>query len=269
MDSVAINLGSINISWYSIFILTGIIFAWIIIIKEAKRNGIPNFFISNLMFWCIIFGILGARIYYVLFNLDYYLSSPFEIIKIWNGGLAIHGGIIAGLITIIIYCKKYKVNCLKILDIIVPGLILAQAIGRWGNFFNSEAHGGIVSKAFLRSIYLPDFIIEGMHIDGHYYHPTFLYESIFCLIGFFILMGIRSLKGIKVGATTSIYLIWYGIVRFFIESLRTDSLMLGGIKMAQLVSVIMIIVGIIMFVITKIKCKNYNDVKVGENEIKI
>lgn len=268
MNKVAINIGSISITWYSICILTGIILAGIIINKEAKKNSIPSTFTTNLVFWCVVFGILGARIYYVLFNLNYYSSSPIEIIKVWNGGLAIHGGIIAGVITLIMYCKKYDVNVLKMTDIAAPGLILAQAIGRWGNFFNAEAHGGIVSKTFLEGLHLPNFIIEGMYINGNYYHPTFLYESLLCIIGFFVLIGFRSLKNTKLGATTSVYLIWYGIVRFFIESLRTDSLMLGNIKMAQLISILMIVLGIVMFIITKIKCNNYNDTKAVKNEIK-
>ncbi len=267
MNKIAISMGPFEITWYSVCIFIGILFAWFIISKEAKRNNIPPTFVTNLIFWCVVFGILGARIYYVLFNLDYYTANPEQIIKIWNGGLAIHGGMIAGLITMVIYCKKYRVNILKMLDIVVPGLILAQGIGRWGNFFNSEAHGGIVSKAFLESLHLPEFIIKGMHISGHYYHPTFLYESLFCIIGFFVLVGIRSLKSTKLGNTTAIYLIWYGIVRFFVESLRTDSLMLANLKMAQIVSVLMIVTGIIMFIITKIKCKYYSSEVAGENEI--
>lgn len=268
MKSVAFSLGPFSVTWYSICILSGVLLASLVIINEAKKYNIPKSFSVNLIFWCVIFGILGARVYYVLFNLDYYSLAPLEIVKIWNGGLAIHGGIIAGLITLIVYCKKYGVNVLKMTDIAVPGLILAQALGRWGNFFNSEAHGGIVSKAFLEGLHLPKFIIKGMHIGGHYYHPTFLYESIFCLIGFFVLIGVRSIKKTKLGNTTALYLVWYGIIRFFIESLRTDSLMLGSIKMAQLISLIMIVIGIIMFIITTIKCKNYDDEKAGENEIK-
>lgn len=268
MSKIAINIGPVSITWYSICILTGIILAGIVINKEAKKNNISSAFVTNLVFWCVVFGILGARIYYVLFNLDYYSAAPIEIIKVWNGGLAIHGGIITGVITLIIYCKKYGVNVLKMIDIAAPGLILAQAIGRWGNFFNAEAHGGAVSRAFLEGLHLPEFIINGMHINGNYYHPTFLYESILCLIGFFVLIGVRSLKNTKLGATTSIYLIWYGLVRFFVESLRTDSLMLGNIKMAQLISVCMVILGIIMFIITKIKCNNYNEEKAAKNEIK-
>lgn len=268
MNPVTISLGPLTITWYSICILLGVILAGIVINNEAKRYNIPTSFVTNLIFWCVIFGLLGARIYYVLFNLDYYSTSPIEVVKIWNGGLAIHGGIIAGLITLIVYCKKYGVDVLKMIDISVPGLILAQGIGRWGNFFNGEAHGGIVSRAFLENLHLPKFIIDGMHIGAHYYHPTFLYESVFCILCFFILYGFRSMKNTKLGNTTALYLILYGTIRFFVESLRTDSLMLGSIKMAQLVSILMIIGGIIMFIITKLKCKNYDDVGAKENEIK-
>lgn len=267
MNKIAINLGPLTITWYSICILVGIILAAIIINKEAKKFGIQTSFVTNLIFWCVIFGIAGARIYYVLFNLDYYSASPMEVIKIWNGGLAIHGGIIAGLITLIVYSRKYNVNPLKMADISVPGVIVAQALGRWGNFFNSEAHGGIVSKSFLKSLHIPKFIINGMHINDNYYHPTFLYESILCLVGFIILVLYRKTKNNKVGNVTSIYLIWYGAIRFFIEHLRTDSLMLGSFKMAQVISIIMIIIGIVMFIVTKIKNEKYNDLE-SKNSIK-
>ena len=262
MNRVAINIGSLSITWYSICILSGIILAYILISKEAKKFNITSSFVSNLVFWCVIFGILGARIYYVLFNLDYYANDPIEAIKIWNGGLAIHGGIIAGLITLIVHCKKYNVNILKMLDISVPYVMLAQGIGRWGNFFNSEAHGGIVTKAYLKAHHIPNFIINGMHIGNHYYHPTFLYESILCLLGFLVLVFIRRRKFAKNSNIISLYLIWYGVIRFFIESLRTDSLMLGSLKMAQVISIIMIIIGIVMLIITSMKSKYYNEDKI-------
>lgn len=268
MNSTFINIGNISITWYSIFILSGVLLATFIVTKEANKNNIPTSFVTNLVFWCVFYGIIGARIYYVLFNLDYYAINPVEIIKIWNGGLAIHGGLIAGLITFIIYCKKYEVNTLKMLDISVPALMLAQAVGRWGNFFNSEAHGGVVSRVFLENLHIPSFIIKGMYINGNYYHPTFFYESLFCFIGFFVLIGIRSLKNTKLGTTTSIYLIWYGVLRFFIESLRTDSLMLSSIKMAQLVSILMIIAGIILLFVSKSKYKEYSKEVACKNEIK-
>lgn len=266
MNPVALKLGNLTVTWYAIFILSGIMVAYILINKESKKYNISSSFVSNLIFWCVIFGIIGARIYYVLFNLDYYMQDPIEIIKIWNGGLAIHGGIIAGIITLVVYCKKYKINILKMTDIACAGVIIAQAIGRWGNFFNGEAHGGIVSRAFLESLHLPNFIIEGMHIGKYYYAPTYLYESILNVIGFILLIIIRKLKKTKLGNITALYLIWYGIVRFIIESMRTDSLLLGNMRIAQLISIIMIIIGIIMLIITSIKCDRYKNVEGGSNE---
>lgn len=266
MNPVALKLGNLTVTWYAIFILSGIMVAYILINKESKKYNISSSFVSNLIFWCVIFGIIGARIYYVLFNLDYYMQDPIEIIKIWNGGLAIHGGIIAGIITLVVYCKKYKINILKMTDIACVGVIIAQAIGRWGNFFNGEAHGGIVSRAFLENLHLPNFIIEGMHIGKYYYAPTYLYESILNVIGFILLIIIRKFKKTKLGNITALYLIWYGIVRFIIESMRTDSLLLGNIKIAQLISIIMIIIGIIMLIVTSIKCDRYKNVEGGSNE---
>ena len=265
MNSIMFSIGSFSITWYSFCILVGIALAGLIIGKEAKKHNIANYFVTNLIFWCVVFGIVGARVYYVLFNLDYYSVYPMEIIKVWNGGLAIHGGIIGGIITLIYYCKKYNVNPLKMMDIAVPGVIIAQAIGRWGNFFNSEAHGGVVTRSFLEGLHLPRFIIEGMHIGGNHYHPTFLYESILCVLGFIILISIRHIKKIKLGQIFSLYLIWYGIIRFFIESLRTDSLMLGSLKMAQVISIAMIIIGIVIFIISFVKNADYLDRKEVKN----
>ena len=170
-----------------------------------------------------------------------------NIFKVWEGGLAIHGGILAGLIFVIFYTKKHKISTLRILDIIVVGLIIGQAIGRWGNFFNSEAHGMVTTLEHLQKLFIPDFIIKGMNIGGIYYQPTFLYESTWCLIGFILLILIRKFNKLKVGQLTSIYMIWYGIGRFIIEGMRTDSLMLGNLRIAQIVSLLMITIGIIIF----------------------
>lgn len=248
MEKVALDLGIIQIYWYSIFIFIGMLVASIIIFKEAKKRQIDEKFLINLIFNAVIIGIIGARLYYVIFNASYYISNPIEIFKIWNGGLAIHGGIIAGLLVIIYYCKKHGVNVWKILDIVVVGLIIAQAIGRWGNFFNGEAYGPITSKSDLKALGIPEFIIQGMYILGEYHHPTFFYESVWCLIGFVIMLIIRKNLKLKVGQLTSFYLIWYGVIRFIIESMRTDSLMLGPIKVAQLVSVMFIISGLVIFI---------------------
>ena len=249
MNSIFLDLGFIQIHWYSVLILLAIYIAYKLVVAESKKMNISITFIDNLCFFVVIFGILGARLYYVLFNLDYYSVNILEIFQIWKGGLAIHGGIIAGLLTIIAYSKKKKVNTMRLTDIIIPGLLIAQAIGRWGNFFNSEAHGPTTTIEFLKSIHLPNFIIEGMNIGGVYYHPTFLYESLWCFLGFIIALLIRRMKYIKIGQLTGFYLIWYGIGRFLIESLRTDSLMLGNLKIAQIVSIIMVISGIIIIII--------------------
>ena len=187
-----------------------------------------------MILFCIIFGIIGARLYYVAFEWDYYSNHILDIFKIWEGGLAIHGGILFGLIFIIIYTKKYKVNTFRMLDIIAVGLIIGQAIGRCGNFFNGEAHGPLTTLEFLQSLHLPNFIIEGMHINGMYYQPTFLYESIWCLIGFIILLLFRRRRYCKIG---------------FIESLRTDSLMLFDFKIAQIVSILLVVVGLIILIV--------------------
>lgn len=247
MDRVAVDLGPIQIYWYSIFIFIGLLVASILIFKEARRRNIDEDFLVNLIFNTIIIGLIGARLYYVIFNLPYYIANPIEIFAIWNGGLAIHGGVFAALIFIIIYCKKHEVNCLQILDIMVVGLIIGQAIGRWGNFFNGEAYGQITSLEELKEQQIPMFIINGMYILGEYRQPTFFYESIWCLSGFLAMLIIRKYKYLKRGQLTGFYLFWYGFGRFLIESMRTDSLMLGSLKMAQIVSIVFVIVGIILF----------------------
>lgn len=256
MSDVAFSIGTIDIKWYSLLILFGVVFAYFIIMRESKRLNVKTDFMFNLLFWALMFGILGARIYYVIFNFGYYSRHLLEIIEIWNGGLAIHGGIIAGLIAIIIYCKKYNVRILKVLDIIVPALIIAQAIGRWGNFFNHEAFGSIVEKTTLESLkIIPKFIIDNMYIDGSYHLPMFYFESILCLIGFIIMLIIRRTRYVKTGQILSFYLLWYGIVRYIVEIFRTDSLMFFGIKAAQLISIIMIVIGFYILSIQRQKTK--------------
>lgn len=246
-SSTAIDLGFIQIKWYSIFILLAMTAASLIVGKESKKKGLSKDTYFDMIFYGLIFGILGARLYYVLFNFSYYIKQPLEILATWHGGLAIHGGLIATLLFLVFYTKKKNLNLLLLLDIIVVGLILGQAIGRWGNFFNGEAYGGVIAKSVLQNMHLPKFIINGMYIDGAYHHPTFLYESICSLIGFGILLFARTRKSLTTGRLTSIYLVWYGSVRLIIESLRTDSLMLGDIRMAQMVSLICILSGLIIW----------------------
>lgn len=261
MNRVAFNIFGFNVYYYSLCILLGVIVAYILITREGKKQGLPKEFISDLIFYTLIIGILGARVYYCVFNLDYYLANPSEILKIYNGGLAIHGGVIAGLIFVYFYTKKKNVSFIKILDIVAPAVIIAQSFGRWGNFFNQEAHGGITTYQNLKNMHIPEFIINGMHIEGKYYYPTFFFESIWCLIGLMILMIARRNKNLRKGFQIGFYFIWYGIGRFFIEAFRTDSLMFFGLKIAQIVSLVGIIIGIIIIVTNRNK-KYYNEMEV-------
>lgn len=264
MNPVLIDLGFVQIYWYSILIILGVYIGSSILIKESKRFKIPENYMTNLIVLTLIFSIIGARLYYVIFEWSYYKNNLIDILKIWEGGLAIHGGLIFGLIFVFIYTKKYKINTLRMTDMIVVGVLIGQSIGRWGNFFNGEAHGGMTTLKFLNSLHLPKFIIDGMQINGIYYHPTFLYESIWCLLGFIIILIFRRRYYRKIGQTTAFYMIWYGIERFLIEIMRTDSLMLGNFKIAQIVSLILVIVGIILMIVKSKGSKfdnRYNDLE--------
>ena len=247
MNPIFLDLGIIQIYWYTVILFVAFLLGGTIALNKAKKEDIDNEFMINFFFYLIPIVIVGARLYYVLFNLDYYANNVIEILKVWEGGLAIHGGVIAGLIFTIFYTRRYNIKTLKLFDIMVVSLILGQAIGRWGNFMNSEAYGPITNLETLKNLHIPQFIIDGMYINGAYYHPTFFYESLWCFIGFIILLIIGKLNK-KTGILFSTYLIWYGIGRFLIESLRQDSLFLGNIKVAQLVSLIYIIVGLITLI---------------------
>lgn len=256
MNIVLFSIGPITIYWYSVTMLLAVLTGIYLALKESKKVNMYSF-ISDLITYAIIFGIIGARLYYVIFNFESYKHNLLSIFAIWEGGIAIYGAILGGLLAIILLAKKQKQSIIKTTDIIVPGLLLAQAIGRWGNFFNGEAYGTEVTLDFLQSLHLPNFIIDGMYIDGAYYHPTFLYESIWCIIGFILLIVIRKLTKRKKGIMTYSYFIWYGIGRTFIEGLRTDSLYLGNFRISQIVSIILIIVGLIGIITTVMKGKKH------------
>lgn len=260
MDRVLFSIGPITIYWYSIIMLLAVFVGTSLALKESKNQGM-NSFLLDLISYIIVFGIIGARLYYVIFNFESYKNNLLSILAIWEGGIAIYGAIIGGFLAIVYLAKKRGQSIIKTTDIIVPGLLLAQAIGRWGNFFNREAHGTKVSLEFLQTLHLPNFIIEGMYINGTYYHPTFLYESFWCVLGFIILIVLRKITKRKDGIMTSSYFIWYGIGRVFIEGLRTDSLYLGNFRISQIVSIILIILGIIGIMISIMK-GNKNERKI-------
>lgn len=252
IDPVAFNLGPLSVRWYGIIIAVGILLGYFVAQRALVKAGLHKDTLVDIIFYSALFGFIAARIYFVIFQWPYYAENPGEIIKIWHGGIAIHGGLIGGFIAGVIVCKVKNLNPFQIGDIVAPSIILAQGIGRWGNFMNHEAHGGPVSRAFLEQLHLPNFIIENMYINGQYYHPTFLYESIWDVAVFIILVNIR--KHLKLGETFFLYLTWYSIGRFFIEGLRTDSLMLtSNIRVAQLVSILLILISISLIVYRRIK----------------
>ncbi len=246
MNRVFLKLGPITIYWYAVLIVLAICIGIYFSTKEAKKNGLGRDFLMDLIFYVIPIGILGARLYYVIFNFSVFKDNLLDIFKIWEGGLAIYGAVISGIIFVVYFCKKNNKNILLTIDTIIPYLILGQAIGRWGNFINKEAHGAVTTLGHLKNLHLPNFIINGMYINGNYYIPTFLYESLWCLLGFIVLLIIRKKDKYKHnGLLVSFYFIWYGIGRLFIEGLRTDSLYLGVFRISQIVSVILILIGII------------------------
>ncbi|HDI0954273.1 TPA: prolipoprotein diacylglyceryl transferase [Staphylococcus aureus] len=252
IDPVAFNLGPLSVRWYGIIIAVGILLGYFVAQRALVKAGLHKDTLVDIIFYSALFGFIAARIYFVIFQWPYYAENPGEIIKIWHGGIAIHGGLIGGFIAGVIVCKVKNLNPFQIGDIVAPSIILAQGIGRWGNFMNHEAHGGPVSRAFLEQLHLPNFIIENMCINGQYYHPTFLYESIWDVAGFIILVNIR--KHLKLGETFFLYLTWYSFGRFFIEGLRTDSLMLtSNIRVAQLVSILLILISISLIIYRRIK----------------
>ena len=250
-----VSIGPFTIYWYSVFILIAVLIGYQIVLRYCKKIGFQLSTIIDMLLYLIIWAIVGARVYYVIFNFSAFQDNLLGIFMIWKGGLAIYGAIIGAVIYISYYCYKHKLNFIQVLDIFSLPLLLGQAIGRWGNFFNSEAYGGITTYESLKSMFLPEFIIDGMYIEGAYRQPTFLYESIWCLIGVLILWIIRKKPFQKNGSQISFYLIWYGIGRFFIEGLRSDSLYIGDFRVSQIVSVVMVIVGIVGMIIVNRKKK--------------
>lgn len=241
IDRVAFSVFGIDIYWYAILIITGVLIGAKFAQKEFVKRGFEEDFIYDLLFVILPLAIIGARAWYVIFEWDMYKNDPIQILNFRAGGLAIHGGILFAIIGIYFYAKKKEVPLIDLLDVLAPSLAFGQAIGRWGNFVNGEAHGTPTN--------LPWAII----VDGVKVHPTFLYESLGDFLIFLFLINYRK-KNPKKGIQTGIYFMTYGILRFFVEGLRTDSLMIGKFRMAQLTSIIYLIVGIYLFV----KYKNIN-----------
>ncbi|NQL62233.1 prolipoprotein diacylglyceryl transferase [Streptococcus suis] len=250
MGPIAIQLGPLEIRWYAICILTGLILGVYLASEEAPRKKISSDDILDFILWAFPISIIGARIYYVVFSWDQYKDNLLDVFAIWNGGIAIYGGLITGALVLYFFTRYRFIETLDFLDVVAPSVMLAQAIGRWGNFFNQEAYGAEVANLD----YLPSFIRDQMFIDGAYRQPTFLFESVWNILGFALICVLRRRpKFLKQGEITAFYLIWYGCGRLLIEGMRTDSLMFFGIRVSQWLSGLLILVGISMVLVRRRK----------------
>ncbi|MDH6363346.1 phosphatidylglycerol:prolipoprotein diacylglycerol transferase [Enterococcus sp. PF1-24] len=261
INRVAFKLFGLEIYWYAILIVTGIMVAVWLSGREAVRVGLKSDDVGDFMLWGLPIAIVGARLYYILFDLPTYLANPMEVFNIRSGGLAVYGGLIAGAIVIFFFTRYRFISTWTFLDIAAPSVLIAQAFGRWGNFTNHEAYGPETTRSFLEKLQLPNFIVDNMYIDGAYRQPTFLYESVWCVLGFILILFLRKKSGFfKEGEVFLSYLIWYGLGRFFIEGLRTDSLYIFGIlRVSQLLSLLLFVSGIALVVYRRKKNKSLKD----------
>ncbi|BAY63275.1 prolipoprotein diacylglyceryl transferase [Calothrix brevissima NIES-22] len=241
------KIWAITIRWYGLLIASAVLIGVSLSQYLAKRRNVNPDLLSDLSIWLVIGAIPAARLYYVLFQWPEYAQHPERIIAIWQGGIAIHGAILGGLVAALIFAKLKQVSFWQLADLVAPSLILGQAIGRWGNFFNSEAFGDPTNLPW--KLYIPLERRPPEFINNEYFHPTFLYESLWDLMVFALLITLffRSLQGkprLKIGTLFLTYLAAYSSGRLWIEGLRTDSLMLGPLRMAQVVSLIGITLGL-------------------------
>lgn len=241
-DPVAFSIAGLDIRWYGILISVGVILAIVISYVRAPKHQIDPENVLDAAIWLLPFGIIGARAYYVLFSWDLYKNDLPEIFNIRAGGLAIHGGLIFGIMGIFIMTRIKKVDFLALLDLFAPSVALAQSIGRWGNFFNSEAYG------------TPTDLPWAIVVSGQKVHPTFLYESIWCLL-LFIFLLIVDRRGAFKGEIFSLYGMLYSFERFFVEALRTDSLYIGPFRQAQVISVCIFIFSLILFIVCRSRAR--------------
>ncbi len=236
------TIGSIDIRFYGLIIATGLILAVVYALRRREQFGLSEDDLMDGVLWIAPFAILCARIYYCAFEWDMYKDNPISILYIWEGGIAIYGAVIGAAIGIIIHCKLIKkISVLSVLDVTSLGFMIGQMLGRWGNFFNREAHGG-VTDSFLRM-----GLLHPVTGEGNYYHPTFLYESLWNLVGF-IILHFLSKKRKYDGQIALGYVAWYGLGRAFIEGLRTDSLWWGRFRVSQVLAAGSCLVAVVVLV---------------------
>lgn len=229
LNPIAFSIGSLEVHWYGLILGFGALMGLVFAIWEGKRFKIPQEFFMDLLLLGVPSAIIAARIYFVAFMWDDYKNNLLDIFKIWNGGIAIYGALIGAIICAVIFTRRRGYNFWRIADICAPSLLIGQLIGRWGNFVNQEAYGGPTTEGFLSDyLHLPSFIVNQMNVQGTFHHPTFLYESLWNLVGLVILIILRRQKFLRAGELFFSYFIWYSIGRFFIEALRTDSLAFQG-----------------------------------------
>ncbi|MBE6569898.1 MAG: prolipoprotein diacylglyceryl transferase [Ruminococcaceae bacterium] len=269
IDKVAFSLFGRDVAWYGLLITVGMVLAVLYgNYIGVKREKLKSDDIMDLAFIIILFGVLGARLYYILFKLDQYIVTSgtflenlkdtlYNMVAVWNGGLAIYGGIIAGLITAFLFARKRRIPFVKFFDLLAPTVMIGQIIGRWGNFINMEAYGSETDLPWRMGLLVsydktgPETGIWNQEI---YVHPTFLYESLWNLAGF-ILLNILYRKKKFNGQMFASYLVWYGFGRMLIEGLRTDSLMIGPFRVSQLVGLASLVIGIIIFIMNRKKLR--------------
>lgn len=253
IDPLALKWGPFAVHWYGVIIGAAVLIALWLCVREGQRQGIDEDHFYSFLLWALPVAIICARAYYVAFQWSYYAAHPSEIIAIWDGGIAIYGGIIGGAIVLYFYCQRYHLPVWLMLDIVAPTVLLGQAMGRWGNFINQEAFGKVTTRASLVAAHLPSWLINQMKVGGYYRIPTFLYESLWDFTGFVIIMLLRHRFHLfKRGEIALSYLVWYGCGRFVIEGMRTDSLMIGStIRVSQLLSLILVVAALVIWVVRR------------------
>lgn len=244
-----------TLPWYGVLISIGVLLALALCLLEEKRMKFRQDTVMDLAFWVIPLGIVGARLYYAAFNWKVFANDPLSILRIWEGGIAIYGAVLGGLIGILIFSRLRKVNPFALTDIIVPGLALAQGIGRWGNYFNMEAYGREITNTNWQFFPIGVQIPNGTDFTWHM--ATFFYEFCWDIIVFSLLWFVIRKRATLPGTTTLWYLLLYGIGRFFIEGLRTDSLMLGSVRISQLLSLLLVLYAGTMLIVRTAKHKNH------------
>lgn len=244
-NPIAFTAFGIKIMWYGVIIAAAMVIAVLIVYRRAPLHKISSERTLDFVLITVPLGVIGARLYYVLFNWDFYAGDFYKMINIRNGGLAIHGGLILGFLAAAFLCRLWDVRPLNLLDLTVPAVALAQSIGRWGNYFNQEAHGG------------PTDLPWAISVNGQMVHPTFLYESIWCFLLFFLLIYIDNNRKFE-GQIFLLYGILYSFERFLVEGLRTDSLMLGPLRQAQVFSAAVFLVFLIIYIYMRRKYR-YKD----------